>query len=92
MVGQDYLGATGTVTLRLGDAADNHTALATGEVLYVQDLQLFASSRVVLNGRTLYYKNSGSWQEASVGTFADGDGTGRIVAHWPPAGTVVFVK
>lgn len=92
IVGKAADAVTGQKRLMLADDYDNNTLDAEPEALYVNTLELHAGSEIVLQGRNLYVKNSGSWVQAIPGAFAGGDGTGRIIRKIPNDGTTVLVK
>lgn len=82
---------TNAARLYLTDTYTNGTGPAA-EALYVENLQLYGGSTLYLRDLHLYYKNSGSWTLATVGSFAYGDGTGSIRSAWPIHGTVIQVR
>jgi hypothetical protein len=92
VLGQAATGTTSKVTLHLRDQFDNNVSDAQPEVVYAKNLALYAGSILYLNGCKLYHKNSGTWQLATAGTFATGDGTGIIRNSPKPTGAVLMVK
>jgi hypothetical protein len=92
VLGQSAPGATAKVELALRDQYDNNTADAAPEAVYVTNLTLYGGSILYLNGFNLYYKNTGSWQKAVPGTFAPGDGTGKIRSFLTPPNTVLIMR
>jgi hypothetical protein len=91
ILGQTSTGSTSRVELMLRNQYDNHRGDAGApEAVYVSNLTMYANSVLYLNTFNLYYKNSGTWQKATAGSFAPGDGTGRI--YRPESGTLILIQ
>jgi hypothetical protein len=90
VIGRDATEELLRSVLGMVDTYDNSTGV-TPEALYVNSLELYASSTLNLNDLPLYYKNSGSWQLLGHGLFAGGDGSGFVFIPEPGAGVLALL-